>query len=50
MSRQSYFLIGHELGHLAVDKQYIAKIPDNYRKFINACVKVLHKNVLKDNS
>ena len=48
MSLQSYFLIGHELGHLSVGKSYIAKIPDDYRKFINACIKVLHKNVIKD--
>ena len=50
LSAQSYFLIGHELGHLSVQKHYITNIPDDYCKFINGCMKVLMKSVINDDS
>ena len=50
ISLQSYFLIGHELGHLSVGATENRKVPDTYCKFINACMKVLTDRVKEDYS
>lgn len=50
ISLQSYFLIGHELGHLQVRKQnvYAADLPGDYRKFIKVCIKILTQSVVEE--
>ena len=50
VSLQSYFLIGHELGHLSVDSCSFNGVPEDYRKFVNACMKVLTDRVIGDYS
>lgn len=46
ISAQSYFLIGHELGHLSLDAPESKGIPNDYWKFAKACIRVLTDRVL----
>ncbi|RKI41397.1 hypothetical protein D7V86_07300 [bacterium D16-51] len=50
ISLQSYFLIGHELGHLSIAAYHATGIPEDYYKFVNACMAVLTDRVIKDYS
>ena len=46
ISCQSYFLIGHELGHLSVAAGNSQGIPADYRRFIDSCMSVLTDRVI----
>lgn len=48
LSAQSYFLIGHELGHLAIEKNKSIGVPEDYCKFVKASMKVLERRILED--
>ncbi len=48
ISIQSYFLIGHELGHLSIAANNSTGIPNDYYKFVNACMNVLTDRVIGD--
>ncbi len=48
LSAQSYFLIGHELGHLAVGRKQGGGVPEDYHKFVRASMRVLDSRILED--
>lgn len=50
LSAQTYFLIGHELGHLSLDSDSSQGIPEDYWKFAKACIRVLTDRVIGDYS
>mgnify|MGYP004578838113 CR=1 FL=1 len=41
ISAQCYFLIGHELGHLFIGMSKSREVPDDYKRFVDICMKVL---------
>ena len=48
LSAQTYFLIGHELGHLAVGRKQGGGVPEDYHKFVRASMRVLDSRILED--
>lgn len=50
MSFQIYFLIGHELGHLLLDKDSSSGIPDDYWRYAKACIRTLTNRLIGDYS
>lgn len=48
LSAQNYFLIGHELGHLYLDKSFSDGIPEGYWNFTKVCMCVLTERLIGD--
>lgn len=50
ISKQSYFLIAHELTHLSLHPKGYDEIPEEYKKFVYISVKKLTEHAVKENS